>query len=213
MPGGLLSQAGDRQCSLSELGEGAGENQQSHKGHAGGTGMRGVGVGHAELGCQQHEQYPAGAWLDPGALLVESTRFCLPLHALAWHHLPSQPHPPGSQLAGQPVSTPLLWGRNSAGPVPPARFYLLRAKGRLLQALPLLPVNSVLSSARLWTKPMSTPPSRLCCMSPLPGSLPRSPVICVSDLHVPRPTPSLVALKAGAGLGTAPVLQEGMLSE
>lgn len=104
MPVGLLSQAGDRQCSLSELGRGFGGNQQSHQRtcrkhrqkHARARVMRGGG--------QQHEQYPAG----PGwalALLVESIQL-FPLHAPAWHHHP-QPHLPGS---GQPHSldpTPL----------------------------------------------------------------------------------------------------------
>lgn len=86
------------------------ENQQSHIRHAEATGtvMRGCG-GHAEWGCQQHEQYPAGGLAGPLALLVEPTQFSLPLHAPAWNHHP-HPHLSGPELASQTVSTLLLWG-------------------------------------------------------------------------------------------------------
>lgn len=67
VPADLLSQSGDRQCSLPELGkELQGKTQVTPEDmqELRGTGMQGHRE-HAEIGCQQHEQYPVGAWLGP----------------------------------------------------------------------------------------------------------------------------------------------------
>ena len=79
-----------------------GENQQSHEGHAGGTGMHGGWGGMRSWGGQQHEQYPAGGLVGPQALMVESTRLCFP--CMPWPGTTTpQTHLPGSELAGQPA--------------------------------------------------------------------------------------------------------------
>lgn len=49
--------------------EGGGRgNRQARTGHKGVTGKacEGMGRGACRVGCQQHEQYPAGAWVGPG---------------------------------------------------------------------------------------------------------------------------------------------------
>lgn len=66
VPAGLLSQAGDRQCSLYQSWGRGGEGKTNSHTRAMQEAQACMGVGwHAELGGQQHEQYPAEAWLGP----------------------------------------------------------------------------------------------------------------------------------------------------
>lgn len=118
VPAGLLSQAGDRQCSLGELGEGGrgktnGHTRDMQEAQACVGGGVACGVG----GGQQHEQYPAGGpgWAPGPHGRIHPTLLpfaCLGLALPPPRHICLAP----SWLASLPVSAPLLWGRSSAAP-------------------------------------------------------------------------------------------------
>lgn len=209
VPTGLLNQAGDRQCSLSE--PRGGGSQQSRKGHAGATdgGMRGHGGGrgHAERGASSMSSTPRGPGWAPGPL-GRTHPVCPSLQALDWHHR-LQPRPSGSRLASQPVCTRSSGVRSSAAPNS-SPFLSTEAEGKLAPSLPALPVDSALCSAGLWIKPGGTPPLPVTVGCPLHPALTTQELDWGPACHLPSSNCILTALKAGTGPGAPAVFGAGV---
>lgn len=156
VPGGLLSQAGDRQCSLSELGEGSrgrpAATQRTCRRH---RHARALGEGWSAGSMSSALRGPLGRIhpaLPPFACPVPAplTRhICL---AQSWPAGLSLPHSSGGRSSAAPFYPPSH----------PPQFLSTEVKGEVAPNPSPLPVDTAFSSTRLWTKPGLTPPSGLC---------------------------------------------------